>query len=72
MNLVILYTTHCPMCRVLKSKLEGKNIPYSEVTDVQLMLGRGITSVPMLELTDGDILSFPDAVQWVNLQEGTR
>lgn len=67
MNLV-LYTTHCPNCRVLESKLKSKNLSYTEVTDVEVMKNKGFFSVPYLEVDD-QLLSFVEAVKWVNSYE---
>ena len=35
---VILYSTGCPKCRVLKTKLDKKNINYIENNDVEEMI----------------------------------
>lgn len=48
-----LYTTeHCPRCKVLKMKLQAKNIAYVEISDVDVMTAKGIKSVPVLEVDD--------------------
>lgn len=66
---VTLYTTHCPKCKVLEKKLNSKNINYNEVTDTNIMIAKGFTSTPMLEV-DGTIMDFAEANKWVNEQEG--
>ena len=69
---VILYTTHCPKCRILEIKLSQKNIAYTEVADVELMKSKGFLSAPMLEVKTADptpsstIMEFGDAVKWIN------
>lgn len=45
---VILYSTGCPKCNVLKKKLSEKDITYEEFTSVDDMLSMGIKEVPML------------------------
>ena len=65
---VTLYTTHCPKCKVLEKKLNSKNINYNEVTDTNIMIAKGFTSTPMLEV-DGTIMDFAEANKWVNEQE---
>ena len=45
---IILYSTGCPKCKVLKSKLEEKNIEFVENNSVEEMTGLGITQVPVL------------------------
>ncbi len=65
--MVTLYSTHCPRCRVLESKLTQKNIEFNVVTDINKMESLGIQSVPILEVND-KLLSFTDAIAWVNKQ----
>lgn len=62
---VVLYSTHCPKCSVLEKKLSSSNIDYDIVTDEDLMIEKGFTSVPMLEV-DGEIMDFKAAVEWIN------
>ena len=65
---VILYSTGCPKCNVLKAKLDGKGIKYEIVDDVDEMLRLGITTVPCLGV-DGEVLNFKESVDWVNSME---
>lgn len=62
---VILYTTHCPKCKVLTAKLKAKGVDYEEITDVDVMRDKGFMSAPMLEV-DGKIMTFVEAIKWVN------
>lgn len=64
---VILFSTHCPKCNVLESKLKQKNIDYEEVNDVDAMVQKGFTTVPMLEV-DGVVYDFKQAVEWIGAQ----
>lgn len=66
-NKVILYSTGCPRCNVLKSKLSEKEIEYSEITSVEDMKTLGITEVPILSI-NGQMHDFKSAVEWVNKQ----
>jgi glutaredoxin-related protein len=65
--MITLYSTHCPRCRVLETKLTQKNIEFNVVTDINKMESLGIQSVPILEVDD-KLLNFTDAVAWVNKQ----
>lgn len=65
--MVILYSTHCPRCNVLKEKLEDKDIEFTEVNDVDEMLKLNIMSAPMLKVND-DLLDFKRANDWINKQ----
>lgn len=62
---IILYSTGCPKCNVLKNKLNDKRIAYVENCSVETMTELGITQVPVLSV-DGVLLDFKKAVDWVN------
>jgi len=64
---VILYTTHCPKCEVLKKKLTQKDIKFEEVTDMEVMMEKGFMAAPMLEV-DGKAMNFTEANDWANKQ----
>lgn len=64
---IILYSTHCPQCEILEDKLQTKNIQYTEITDVSLMLNKGIKNVPVLEV-NGEMMDFLKACEWVKKQ----
>ena len=64
---VMLYSTHCPQCEILEEKLQTKNIQYTEVNDVSLMLNKGIKNVPVLEV-NGEMMDFLKACEWVKKQ----
>lgn len=60
-----LYSTGCPRCHVLESKLNSKNISFELFDDKDKMIDMGLTNVPILEV-DGDMMDFKSAVKWVN------
>ena len=62
---VVLYTTGCPKCRVLETKLKQKNIDFKIVDDQELMIQKGFMEAPILEV-GGKIMNFGEAVKWVN------
>lgn len=64
---VILYSSHCPQCKVLEMKLKQKNIAYEEIDDMDIMQAKGFKSVPKLEI-DGVVYDFKEAVEWVKGQ----
>lgn len=64
-----LYTTHCPKCRVLETKLNQKKINYEEIEDINLMQEKGFNNLPMLELDSGELLDFVTANKYVNSLE---
>ena len=71
MSKVILYSTGCPQCNVLKKKLGAKNIAYSENQDREQMQTLNFTRVPVLEV-DGKRMEFSEANKWINEQEGVN
>ena len=62
---VILYSTNCPRCKILKSKLDDKRVTYSVIDNVDKMLSMGMVVVPVLEV-DGVRMNFKEAINWVN------
>ena len=65
MEKVILYSTGCPKCKVLKSKLDEKSIECEIISDMDTIISLGFKTVPLLSV-DGNIMQFADAVKWVN------
>lgn len=65
--MVTLYSTNCPKCRIIERKLVQKEIEYTEVNDVDVMIEKGLSSVPWLEV-DGEMMDFNKANQWINEQ----
>ena len=62
---VILYSTGCPKCNILKKKLADAKIDYKVVEDVDVMLSKGLKDVPWLEV-DGNLMNFADSSKWIN------
>ena len=62
--MIILYSTGCPQCIVLKEKLKAANVDYVEVSDKEVILAKGITKVPVLEV-DGNKMELFAANEWI-------
>ncbi len=62
---IILYSTGCPKCNILKKKLADAQMEYSVVEDVDVMLSKGLKEVPWLEV-DGNLMNFVDSSKWIN------
>ena len=62
---VILYSTGCPKCNILKKKLADAKIDYSVIEDVDVMVSKGLKDVPWLEV-DGNLMNFADSSKWIN------
>lgn len=66
---IVLYSTGCPRCSVLKKKLNEKKIAYEECSDVDTMESMGIETVPVLSV-NGELKDFVSANNWINEYEG--
>lgn len=65
---IILYSTGCPKCNVLKKKLAAKGITYTENNNTEQMVALGIDTVPILNV-NGKLLNFQEAAAWINESE---
>lgn len=63
--MVKLYTTNCPKCRVLETKLKQKKIDFETITDISVIQEKGFMEAPILEI-DEIFYPFSEAVKWVN------
>ena len=62
----VIYTQdNCPKCKILKKKMDDKNIQYTECKDINIMLSKGIEFTPILEI-NGQLMKYADAIKWVN------
>ena len=68
---VILYSTGCPKCNVLKQKLDMAGIDYEVETDMSTLIDLGIDTVPILKV-DNDYKSFKVANDWINENRGRQ
>lgn len=69
--MVVLYSTGCPKCNILKKKLSEAGIPYQENNSVDEMQSRGFMQLPMLDTGDS-VLEFGSAIKWIVEQGGAR
>ena len=67
MDTIILYSTGCPKCKVLKKKLDAKGIIYTleENEDPTFMIEKGFLETPILEV-NGKTMGFIEANKWAN------
>ena len=64
--MVTLYSTHCPKCMVLETKLKQNNIEFNIETDTKKMIEKGFTCAPMLE-ADDKLMDFGEAIKWLGV-----
>ena len=65
---ITMYSTGCPKCKILETKLNQKNINFTECRDVETMRNKGIDKLPVLEV-NGNLYNFKDAVELINRGE---
>ena len=63
--MITFYSTNCPKCKVLSTKLDQAGVKYNINTDINTMLSKGIKSAPALEMDNGCIMDFSQALAWV-------
>jgi glutaredoxin len=67
--MIKLYTTGCPQCNVLKSKLDSKGIEYEVITSLEVIQdiakSKGFRSVPILEV-DGNYMDFISSIKYIS------
>ena len=64
----ILYTTHCPMCRILEEKLLDAGFEYDTVEDPDEIIKLGYYSAPILSV-DENTMTFKQACDWIDMEE---
>lgn len=67
--MMVLYTTGCPRCKILKKKLDEAGIEYTENNNVDEMLSLGISEVPVLKV-NGELLNYNRSIEWLSNREG--
>lgn len=60
-----LFSNGCPKCKILKSKLDAKDLKYEESDDIDFLIEKGFKSVPIL-FTDETYMEFNEAISYVN------
>lgn len=63
----IYSSENCPQCMFLKKWLKEKGYSYEEVTDPDILGQLNIQSIPQLQLDDGRIISYREALagEWM-------
>lgn len=63
----IVYTTHCPKCNVLETKLKRASIAYDVTDDIQPVIDAGFTSAPVLyDKIEEKFYPYTDAIKLIN------
>lgn len=63
----IVYTTHCPKCNVLETKLKRSSIAYDVTDDIQPVIDAGFMTAPILyDKVEDKYYQFADAIKYIN------
>ena len=62
---IIFYTIDCPKCQILKRKMDNKNIQYEIINNKKIIIKKGISQLPMLEIK-GHLLNYKGGVDYIN------
>lgn len=65
MKEIILFSSGCPKCKVLKQKLDDKKIKYEISEDFDELVQNNLQTVPVLKV-NGEYYQFNEAVRMVN------
>ena len=69
MNIILYKSNVCGQCKVIKTKMEKKGIPFTEETDINVMISRGVKGIPTLEIDGERITDLREINNWINAQE---
>lgn len=68
--MILLYTSPtCPTCKMIKMKLNNKQIQFEETHDIQPLMEKGIQRLPVMKLDNGTYLTSPTEMNnWIKEQ----
>lgn len=68
--MIQLYTSPtCGICKMIKMKLNKKNIKFNETHDIQPLIEKNIQRLPVMQLEDGTIFTSPTEMnEWIKAQ----
>lgn len=64
MDKITLYSTGCPMCKMVEEKLKNKEIPFEINSNIEEMQQKGIVNVPVAEI-DGTLMKTKEILNWM-------
>ena len=62
--MITLYSTNCPKCNVLETKLKNANIGFNISNDLEGLMKQGFREAPILEV-DNQYLKFSEAIKLI-------
>ena len=68
--MTVFSSSTCPKCKVLKMKLDKAGIDYQANENIDDAMALGIKTLPYVQLDDGTLLDFGEAVKYLKELEG--
>lgn len=65
MKNIVLFSSGCPKCKVLKQKLDNRKIEYEVSEDFDELIEQNLQTVPVLKI-NGEYYQFGEAIKVVN------
>ncbi len=62
--MIKLYTNGCPQCMLLERVLSEKHLEFEKITDEEVLATLDTPSIPQMQVDDGPIMLFPDALRY--------
>ena len=73
MSITLYKSTTCPQCKVVKTKLDKKNLSYTEILVDNMsateLAEAGINSIPTLFVDDVKMTNQREMCKWIDAQE---
>ena len=63
--MITLYTTGCPRCKVLETKLNQTGLKFGVVNDPKKIIEMGFVTAPVMTV-DGKPFGFKEAINYLN------
>jgi glutaredoxin len=68
-NIILYHQDGCPQCKLFFTLLKNKNIEFTSIKDVDLMISLNITHTPTIEV-NGKRMTGKEAINWINSYKG--
>lgn len=70
--MTVFSSSTCPKCKVLKFKMDKAGMEYEVNENIEDMKALGIKTIPMLQLSNGELLDFGAAIAFVKDMEASK
>lgn len=66
MNIILYSIPTCPKCKILEMKLWKKGYQLTREMNEEVLIEKGLKSVPWLQVDDGELMDFATANNYIN------